>query len=381
MSHLFRTLFFSILILGLAGGAGFTLWHFRPKAEEKTLEELVTPVEIAVAKPIDHAVSLSSQGVLEARTLTKAASEVSGKVIQVAPGFEVGGRFRAGEELLRIDPADYEANLAQAKASLADASLQVEMEEAKAAQSIRDWKKLGRATEPSALVKREPQLTSARARVTAAKAAVEKAERDLERTRLLAPYDGRVLRTHTDVASFVPMGGALAEFYESRSLEVRLPISLADLSFLSETVTGSNVTLSTATDGPWTATIVRRDAEIDRRSRSLHLIASLDPDEVDDDPLLVPGLFVRAAIEGRTLQGVFAVPRKAFQGESDIVVVTAESTLTKRSVTVVRHDADTAYVREGLKAGERVCVSFLPTFIEGMRVRVVSENPQDLTSN
>lgn len=365
-----RPLIIVIAIVLAAAGIMFALDKFKPKPEEQEVVPLITPVEVALAKREDIAVQLVSQGSLEAQTSTTAASEVSGKVIEVSPAFEAGAQFEEGDVLLRIDSADYESALAQAKSAVADAALAVEMEEAKAAQSLRDWKKLGRQKEASPLVKREPQLKSARARLTAAEASASKAERDLERTVLRAPYKGRILRTHTDVASFVSMGAPLADFYEANALEVRLPVSLSELTYLDLKEMGGKVILSTSSGETWPAEIVRQDAEIDRRSRSLHLVASLTDDIAANDPLLVPGLFVHAEIEGQTLEGVYPVERRALLGENEVLVVTKDDTLTRRQVTVARKEAQRVLIREGLEEGDRVCLSYVPNFIEGMQVRV-----------
>ncbi|MFT4640334.1 MAG: RND family efflux transporter MFP subunit [Verrucomicrobiales bacterium] len=371
-----RSILFSIIILALAGGVGAGLWYFRPKPEEKEMVVLVTPVEIEVVKRQDVSLGVASQGVIEAKTLTSAASEVSGKVIEVSAAFEAGGRFDEGDVLLRIDDADYRAALAQAKSSVADAELALQVEEAKAGQSLRDWKKLGRRKDASGLVKREPQLASATARLEAAKAGVEKAERDLDRTVLKAPYAGRIIRTFTDLGSFAAAGATLSEFYAANALEVRLPVPLDDLRFVDLSKPGTPVALTASTGQSWTAKIVRQDSEIDRRSGSLSLIAELEPERVANDPLLVPGLFVRARIEGETLTKVFEIPRRALQNEDELVLVTDEEKLTRRKVTVLRKETDTVLVSEGLENGDRVCVSFLAAFVEGMQVRVVeSEKP------
>ena len=368
-----RPLVIALLIIAVAGGIMFGLDYFKPTPEEQEVVPLVTPVEVETAKRQDVAVHLTSQGLLEAKTLTTAASEVSGKVLEVSPAFEAGGKFETGDVLLRIDPADYESAFAQAKSLVADAALAVETEEAKAAQSLRDWKKLGRATEASPLVKREPQLESARARLAAAEAGLAKAERDLERTLLRAPYRGRILRTHTDEASFVTMGTPVADFYESDALEVKLPVSLSELPFLDLQAPTRTVNLSTATGKTWSATIVRQDAAIDRRSRSLHLIAAVPEETIVNEPLLVPGLFVSAQIAAEPLKNVVPVDRKALLGEDEVLILTEDYTLTRRKVTVARKEAERVLISNGIEDGERVCVSYVPNFIEGMQVRVIGE--------
>ncbi len=371
-----RTLILCVLILAMAIGLSSGLWFFRPRPEEKVQQELLPSVEVVVARSLDVPMTIASQGVVEARTLTNAAAEVAGKVIAVAPAMEAGGRFEEGDVLLRIDQSDYESAVARARSALASAALELQVEEAKAEQSVRDWKKLGRREEPSPLVQREPQLASARAAYAAAEAEVAKRERDLERTVLRAPYRGRVLRTHTDLASFVGVGAPLADFYESTALEVRLPISLPDLEFLDLTSQGTVVELSTSTGHRWEAEIVRQESEIDRRSRSLHLIAAVRQrsSSEEDDALMVPGLFVRASIKGRALTDVFRLPRRALQEEDTIIVVENGDTLSRREVTVVRREIETVIVGDGLREGDRVCVSFLPVFQPGMAVNVVGES-------
>ena len=380
-----RAFIIAVLIILIAGGTMVALDVFKPKPEEQEVVPLVTPVEVVTAKRQDIRVRLTSQGLLEAKTLTTAASEVSGKVLEVLPPFEVGGQFESGQILLRIDPADYESARAQAKSLVADAALAVKTEEAKATQSLRDWKKLGRTEEANALVKREPQLASAHARLEAAEAGLAKAERDLERTVLRAPYRGRILRTHTDEASFVTMGAPLADFYRSDALEVKLPVSLSELPFLNLQTTERAVTLSTATGKAWPPTVVRQDAEIDRRSRSLHLIAALPEETSANDPLLVPGLFVSAQIAAEPLKNVFPVDRKALLGEDEVLILGAEIpdptsdhkfktyTLLRRQVTVARKEAGRVLINEGIKEGERICISYVPNFIQGMTVRVLGE--------
>ncbi len=363
-----------ILSLGIViitvGGSGL-LWKLRPRPVEEEIPQLITPVSVIKTAKRDVVLQIVSQGVLEAKTLTTAASEVSGKVLMVSPQFEAGGRFVKGDVLLEIDPADYKAVLAQAESAVADARLALKVEKAKAEQAVRDWKKLGRAQAPSELVKRTPQLASAEARLTAAIASVEKAQRDLERTRLRAPYDGRIIRTHTDLGSFVAMGSPLADFYKTGDLEVRLPLSLEDFEFIRGV--GSEVSLTTETEvnaRSWKAVIVRQDSEVDRRTRSMHLIAAVDE---GDDAFLVPGLFVRASIVGTILEEVIELPRKALLGQDQVLVVSPDNTLNRRAVTVARTGQDTAIISGGLGEGEQVATTYVPSFIEGMTVEIVTD--------
>ena len=138
----------------------------------------------------------------------------------------------------------------------------------------------------------------------------------------------------------------------------------------------------TASVGPhWGATIVRKEAEVDRRSRSLNLVAKVDDEETSEDTLLVPGLFVRARISGKVYQNVVRIPRRALRGDHEIVLVQDDETLLRRSVPILRktsgrareEERDTVLVQaEALQPGDRICVSFLPNFGPESKVEVTS---------
>ncbi|MCU0794848.1 MAG: efflux RND transporter periplasmic adaptor subunit [Akkermansiaceae bacterium] len=336
-------------------------------------------VETITARKADLQVSIPAQGTIEPATLTRAAAEVEGTVIAVSPEFEAGGNFKAGDVLLEIDPSDYKAALAQAEASLADAKLAVVQEEMKAEQAKRDWERIATpGQQPNDLVLRIPQLAAARARVDAAQAAVEKAIRDLERTKLRAPYDGRIRRKLVDLGTHVGKGTGLAEFYATGSLEVRLPIPRQDAAFFDPA--GQEITLH-ETGGQkrsWKAVIDRTEGEIQRENRSIVVVARIDG-STPDAPL--PGQFVHTHIAGRTLPDLVRVPRRAFVKSDRVMVVGDGHTVTTREVKILRTEKEEVLVSEGIEDGEQLCVTALTAVIEGMEVKVVSRDGKEVKAD
>lgn len=336
-------------------------------------------VETITARKADLQVSIPAQGTIEPATLTRAAAEVEGTVIAVSPEFEAGGNFKAGDVLLEIDPSDYKAALAQTEASLADAKLAVVQEEMKAEQAKRDWERIATpGQQPNDLVLRIPQLAAARARVDAAQAAMEKAIRDLERTKLRAPYDGRIRRKLVDLGTHVGKGTGLAEFYATGSLEVRLPIPRQDAAFFDPA--GQEITLH-ETGGQkrsWKAVIDRTEGEIQRENRSIVVVARIDG-TTPDAPL--PGQFVHTHIAGRTLPDLVRVPRRAFVKSDRVMVVGDGHTVTTREVKVLRTEKEEVLVSEGIEDGEQLCVTALTAVIEGMEVKVVSRDGKEVKAD
>ncbi|QJE97828.1 efflux RND transporter periplasmic adaptor subunit [Luteolibacter luteus] len=359
-----------IFIGGLFVAAG--LMKLRKTPEPSNPPKPVHEVELVTARRLDLKVMIPSQGTVEPATVTRAAAEVEGTVIAVSPDYEVGGNFKTGEVLLEIDPSDYKAALAQAEASLADAKLQVVQEEMRAEQAERDWERIARPGQtPNDLVRRIPQLAAARAKVDAMQAAVDRAMRDLERTKLHAPYDGRIRQKLVDLGTRVGKATPLAEFYGTDILEVRLPVPRQDAAFFN--LRGQEITLteSGGTDRSWKAVVDRTEGEIQRANRSIIVVARIDG-KMKDAPL--PGQFVHTEIEGLTIDHVVRVPRRAFVKSDRVMVVGDGHTVTTRQVKVVRTEKDDVLVSEGIEDGEQLCVTALTAVIEGMEVKVVSRD-------
>ncbi|MCB1205779.1 MAG: efflux RND transporter periplasmic adaptor subunit [Verrucomicrobiae bacterium] len=354
-----------LLFVGLAGMKSTPLPSNPPKP--------VPEVETLTARKNDLTVNIPAQGVVEPVTVTRASAEVEGVIVEVAETFEAGGIFRAGDLLLRIDPSDYEAAVAQAGAALADAKLNLAEEEQRALQAERDWKRLATAgSQPGDFVLRVPHLEAARARVVSAEAALERARLDLRRTELRPLYDGRIRSKLADLGTRVGKGEDLAEFYDTDVLEVRLPIPRQDAAFLD----GAGQTIELREHGgtrTWSATVDRTEGEIRRDDRTIVVVARIDGGVVGS-PL--PGQFVETEIPGRIVPGIIRVPRRAFVASDRVLVVTPDQTIATRPVTILRTEREDVLVSSGIEDGEQLCVTALAAVIEGMEVKVVSRDGQ-----
>jgi len=202
----------------------------RPERKEEAVQ--ATMVDAIPAERVSLNLSVFSQGSVAPRTETTLVAEVSGIIVNVSPNFVAGGFFRKGETLLEIDPSDYQAGLKRAQANLASRKAQFAEQKARADQALKDWKNMGRQGEPSDLTLRKPQLAEAMANVQAAEADLQKAQRDLERTRIKLPYDGLVRTKQADIGQYVAPGTPLGVTFNIDTVEIRLPLSANDVSYL-----------------------------------------------------------------------------------------------------------------------------------------------------
>lgn len=338
-------------------------------------EPIPRVVKVIEVNPQTIRLTVDSQGTIAPRTQSELVPEVSGRVVKVSPALAAGGHFRKGDILLRIDDADYRTALSRAQATVQRS--QAELELARFEHDRQMQLEGQQLASRSQFQQAERTLKVAMAAVSEATTALKQAERDLRRTELRAPFDGRVRNERADVGQFIQRGTSIGTLYASDTVEVRLPVADRQLAFLNipfgyqgdiDSPDAPRVTLSAEFAGKklkWEGTIVRTEAEIDAQTRMVNVVAQI---RTNNDPQLSVGLFVAAKIQGREVDDVIVLPRAALRGNDRVLVVDSDDRMYHRDITPLRLYEDKVIVQSGLLAGERVCVSPIQTVIDGMRV-------------
>ena len=158
-------------------------------------------VEVIVATPVDYTHTVTAHGEVAPLGVIDLVPEVGGRVVALSPSFRTGAFVAAEEVLIEIDRVDFERRVVIARSALREAELARETEAAQGEVAREEWETLA-IGEASPLALREPQLGLAEARVDAARAQLEMAERDLARTQIEAPFDGRVWSKRAPIAFF-----------------------------------------------------------------------------------------------------------------------------------------------------------------------------------
>jgi len=373
----------------LAVGYGIWTWIGQPEPKPVPVREAaaVLRAEVIELKRQDYQIILESQGIVRAHHSTTLTPQVPGKIIALAPNFEDGGFFNKDDELVTLDPADFKAAMVTAEAALARAQAALAQEEARAKQAKLNWDDIGYDEAPSDLVLRVPQLKEARANVDAATGSVDQARRNLERTRIRAPFDGQVKTRSVGLGQSVGSSTNLGELFTTDIAELRLPLAPQQLPFIdlpnSDADRHVEVLLRDALDSSpsanvWKARIVRTEGALDETSRELFTIARLDDPfglQSSQPPLRI-GQPVRAEIAAKTLTNVIVIPRNSLRGVNIIYLVNPDSTLQRTQINPIWSNANDLVISTGLEAGQRLVVSRLPYAPDGAKVQVVpAANP------
>lgn len=373
-----------LLVLLVGVGVAALLIATGPKVQPRASEAVAPLVRIVTVAPSTLQFSVQTHGSVVPRTESELVPEVDGRVIEMSPSLVSGGFFKKGDVLLEIDGLDYEEGLEQARAGVARARSELTNAQKNDVRQ-KDLMRRG-AVSDAAVDNSINQVRVAQAVVREANARLSRSQRDLERTKIMAPYDGRVRSERVDVGQFVRRGDNIGTIYAVDFAEVRLPIPNADLAYLDlplgngepEVSTPPLVTLRAdfaGTAQQWQGQVVRTEGELDPTTRMIHVVARIpEPYNREDgrSPLAV-GMFVDAEIHGQMLDDVSVLPRSALRGPNRVMVVDANDQLRFREVEVLRLADEKVYIGKGLEQGERVCISPLQSTADGMQVRVAED--------
>jgi multidrug efflux pump subunit AcrA (membrane-fusion protein) len=200
------------------------------------------------------------------------------------------------------------------------------------------------------------------------------------------------LFTQVDLGQYVSAGGVLGRIFSTGIAEIRLPLTDQQLRFLDLPFgTGSNAQLVNTPVrvraevggrfAEWLGQLHRMEGAVDADNRVWYAVARVNDPYGLQNPAqaapLVVGLYVEVEIEGRTVEGVFRLPRAALRNKDEVLIVDSGNRLRKRRVEVLRTDFAQVYISSGLEAGDRVCVSPIEAFVDGVLVEAVQDAAAD----
>lgn len=325
-----------LLALLLVGwmGSGYII---PTEKEEETVEE-GTPRAVTVAVISSHAqdidLVLTAEGQSTPDRSAMVRAESSGQVISVL--VERGDLVTAGQEIGRIDGETIEAQLAQARASLEQATRDLANAEALQERGIGT----------------QDRVTQARAAKAAAIASETQALEQLDNTIVRAPFAGRLNDMTLDVGEFVNSGDLVAEVLDNDPLAIVVQVPQQALARIEKGL-GAEVSFITGQKRDGKVSFLGNNA--DTQTRTFRVELSVD----NPNSEMPAGLSARVTIPTGQARGHFISPAilsLGTSGDLGIKMVDTDNRVTFSSVEIVRAQTDGIWVTGLPEAAEIITV-------------------------
>jgi len=351
------------------------LGSLKPVPKSKQPPPIVPVVKVIEVSPEDHAPPVKSYGTVSSYFETALTPQVSGRITYVSEKFRVGETVDTEHLLVKIDPTDYEAALAREQANLTVAERTYAEEEIRAEQAAGDWKASGRdLSKASDFVLRKPQLAAAQANIESAKATIAKAQADLDRTEVRAPFPAVITARDASPGNQASSQASLGTLVSTEKVEIRLPLTADQIARI--TIPASAEITSPLKPGTsWNANLIRMEPVVDQQNQVIYAVAEVERPFDGDKPPLAVGMFANATINANPIGQSYRIPEAAFVSDSFFWAVDAESKLQKIEAKRLHSDDGHIFLKPASgKSGELSIVSRpLSNFKNGTKVKIGEE--------
>ena len=396
-----------VLLLGLGLGGAYLLITLGVEPQRKAIEFQAPLVDTIKVVPEDIVEWLTAYGTVLPIRKANLAAEVSAQVLKRGEGIRAGAAVQKGQVLIRLDDREFQHALERAdalaaaeQASLAEVEadgksleklLTTTRQELRLAENER--RRVTALYEQGVAAKKEYDfatlayrqaqrivqgferahagLAPRRARLNASYrgllAEAAQARLRIERCVLRAPFSGRLSAVLVDIGDHVIPGAVAVTLIDSTSVE--LALSLPSSTYDRVRVGAACwIDSESMPDQPWRGEVARIAPVADTLTRTFNVYVVVD--NTHQEVQLVPGMFVRARVEGGVFSDRMVVPRSACRRST--VLVASEGRVRVVPVHIERLIGDRALVVGDLVAGVLVITSHLDRLADGARIRVGS---------
>lgn len=412
-----------IVILVAAVVIAQLLVKLRPEAERRVVTETGRLVEVLPAKSEKIHMYIEAYGTVKPRRALRLVAEVRGKIVDIDPSYEEGSFIKKGTTLIKIDPRNYQLEVNRGKVQIKQAeaeikrlnqevlNLKARIKIAKSDVSLAkkeylrlkqliDKKIIAQSTldktEQSYLASLErlqglenqmaltgPQKEQLRAQRDMAKVMLQAAKLDLERTSIVAPYDGWALEKAIEVGQHVTDGQYLGKIYSAGELDIEVQIPVKDFKWFPAELDPNAppdadiIFESGGTQHIWKGRVARIKAQLEEKTRTLPVVIeanqTLAAGTNQRTFRLRPGMFVTVKIKGIEINRAFVLPRHVVYPD-DVVYTVHDNHIKITPVNILRSYKESVIVDKGLSDGDLIVKTPLSTVTDGMMVRLKTDD-------
>lgn len=322
-----------IALLAIGGFAASKMLGGSGGGEEQQGGAFGMPVEAALAESDTLRITVQAVGTLIAQEGITLRPEISGRVTEIS--FNEGQQVEKGQPLITLDDSVYKAQHEQAQAQLALAE--------------RNYNRAVALVGRGAGTEQSRDQTSADLRV--AKAALELAKANLDKTHIVAPFAGTIGIRRVSIGDYLSPGQVIVTLQALNPMKLDFGVPETALSSLTPGLK-VQVTVAAYPGEVFEGTVSAVDPLIDPATRSV-AVRALVPNE---DRKLSPGLFASVTLVTAEKPDSVFVPAAAIWpvGTDSFVFKITDGVANMVPVTIAQRQADRVGLSSGLAVGDQV---------------------------
>jgi membrane fusion protein (multidrug efflux system) len=366
----FRGKIYAVVILLFCG-----IVLLLPGCKKAQTTERPSPPVVEVVKVMERDVPVYSEWTASTDGFVNATIRAQVQGYLISRDYREGDVVRKGQVLFKIDSRSVQATLEQAKGQLTEQ--RARWETAKA-----NLERIKPLVEQNAVSKKDlddavgaEQATMAA--VLAAQAVVDRAQVNLDFTRIISPIDGIAGIARAQLGDLVGPGSIEELTTVSTVNPIKVYIPMSERDYLQYVQSGPGRTgrmplemiLADGSTHPHRGTFAFADRQVDVRTGTIK-VAALFPNPGN---VLRPGQFTRVRAQTTIRRGSLLVPQRAvtqLQGGYHLAVVGPDNKVVIRPVKVSGQVGGFSTIEEGLKPGEQVIAEGLQKVKDGTIVTV-----------
>jgi len=412
---------FTVLLVAVV--IAVTLVVMRPKAERQVPDQKGRLVEVFPARAEDFQMVVEAFGTVAPRESLKLVAQVRGQIVDIYQSFKEGNFVKKGTLLIQIDPRTYslevkrrkvqimqsEAELKRLKQEVVNLKSRIKIANSDVALAKNEYLRLKKLIDrkviaQSQLDKAEQAYLASRERRQAiknqlaligprreqliaaremAEVMYQQADLDLERSGIVAAFDGWVLEKAIEVGQHVNVGQQLGSIYKAGELDIEVRIPTKEFKWLpagmgnNSSIAADVIFRNTGDEQVWQGRVARVKARMDERTRTLPVVIEVDETAIAQESVsgfrLRPGMFVTIRIKGKAVNDAYVLPRYVVY-PGDIVYTLQDDQLKIKNVGILRSYKDSVIVNEGLSEDDQIISTPLSGAVDGMSVRLKTED-------
>jgi len=372
----------------IAVGSFISVWMMEtgPQAKPHPRTRNATLVAVRAVDYSSQKTLIPGMGTVAAACNVELQPQVSGEIISLNPNLVPGGHFQKGETLLKIDPTDYRLTVRERATDVAKAKSDLQLEQGNQLIAKKEYTFLGETVsdQEKALMLRQPQLENLQATLEAARAKLDRAQVDLARTEIKAPFNAVILSRDVNLGTRASESSILATLVDTDAywVEVSVPVSQLRWIQIPHTRKDPGALVRIYDTAAWgdkvfrQGRVIRLKSDLESQGRMARLLVqvedplSLQPGH-SDQPRMLIGSYVRVEIEGNAVASAAAIEREFIRNGNSVWVMTAEGNLAIRPVEIAFRGADRLLVTGGITSGEQLITTDIATPVAGMALKTV----------